>query len=109
MTQHEHTGPIDFDSYVDDPPSAEIAEILNETGSSACPHGYEICVAWCGVKRGRARWVAIKPEAREAWLKRKSFTEWLKLYARKRRESIDEHGSRSSSLLQRLKRAKGRE
>ena len=39
-----------FNSIVVDPPADEIAEILKETRATTCVHGYDTCVALCGVE-----------------------------------------------------------
>ena len=67
-------GPKIIKLYVDDPPSAEIAEILNETQARVCVHGHTACFAQCGVKRfvtalNATFWRSIPPHERRAWIR----------------------------------------
>ena len=67
-----------FDSFVEDPPSAEIAEILNAVGADTCPHGRGFCQGQCGVYRmpvndgpyteGRWEWRVHTSLNRRFWL-----------------------------------------
>ena len=62
------------ESYVDDPPSAEIAGILNETHARVCAHDVTYCQAQCGVVRHYygvvPQWSPIAKLERQAWLAR---------------------------------------
>ena len=62
MTNHERKTVRDW---VYDPPSIEIAEILNETNALHCLHGEMCCSTYCGVERDFGkRWYPMSLAAR---------------------------------------------
>ena len=54
------------EEWVDDPPSDEIADILNAAGAECCPHDRIMCWSQCGVLRTSGGWATFtEPERRQ--------------------------------------------
>jgi hypothetical protein len=60
------------ESWVANPPSAQIAEQLNRTLANYCCHDRNPCYLRCGVFRGEGRytWQPIPAAERRAWAKK---------------------------------------